>query len=73
MEKKDRKKISFKEILSLGVDMGDRNLMFGDFIYIAVDQGRNLYVLDSKNHWILKFDKTGKFLWKAGREGQGAG
>ncbi len=53
--------------------MGDENLIFGDFIYIVVDQGQNLYVLDSKNHRILKFDKTGKFLWRAGRKGQGPG
>lgn len=45
-------------------------LGYGD---IAVDNGGNVYVMDSKAQHIKKFDATGKFLKLIGREGQGPG
>jgi len=68
-----RKKAYFNETLSLGEESGDENLVFYSIRSIAVDRELNIYVLDSRNFQILKFDKEGKFLWKAGREGQGPG
>lgn len=68
-----RKKAYFNETLSLGEESGDENLVFYSIRSIAVDWELNIYVLDSRNFQILKFDKEGKFLWKAGREGQGPG
>ncbi len=67
------KKASFIETLSLGKESGDENYTFFSIRSIAVDQSLNIYVLDFRNYQILKFDKDGKFLWKAGREGQGPG
>ena len=68
-----KKKISFKEILSIGVEEGLDYLMFGNNIKIDVDNDQNIYVLDSQNSRVLKFDKNGKFLWQVGRKGQGPG
>lgn len=65
-------KILLKENLSLGVEYGDENQIFG-WIDVAVDSSQNIYIPDQQNHRILKFDKNGKFIWKAGREGQGPG
>lgn len=45
-------------------------LGYGD---IVVDDGGNVYVMDSKAKNIKKFDATGKFLKLIGREGQGPG
>lgn len=67
------KKVDFIETLSLGKESGDENLVFFSITNIAVDGDLNIYVLDSLKFQILKFDKDGHFLWKAGREGQGPG
>jgi hypothetical protein len=70
---KTREKISFQEDLSLGKEEGEDHLMFHSALRTAVDSELNIYILDILNHRILKFDKDGHFLWKAGREGQGPG
>ena len=40
---------------------------------IAIDGGGNIYVADSLNHRIQKFDANGKFLAQIGRQGTGEG
>lgn len=72
-EQGNEKEANFIETLSLGEESGDEYLMFLSIRSIAVDQDLNIYVLDSRNYQILKFNKEGEFLWKAGREGQGPG
>lgn len=67
------KRILFSQTLSLGVEEGDENLIFGEKIDLAVDSEQNIYILDARNFRILKFDKNGNFLWKTGRKGQGPG
>ena len=71
--KKINEKIKFKETLSLGKEEGEDYLMFHSFIRVAVDSNLNIYVLDAMNHRLLKFDKNGNFIWRAGRKGQGPG
>jgi len=41
--------------------------------FLCSDKKGNIYVSDSRNHSILKFDSLGKFLKKIGRKGQGPG
>jgi hypothetical protein len=53
---------SLKEDLSIGIDIGDENLMFGRISDVSLDAGQNIYVLDSKNVQIKKFDPEGRFL-----------
>ncbi|MDH4273160.1 MAG: 6-bladed beta-propeller [Candidatus Aminicenantes bacterium] len=47
--------------------------MFAFPIHAARDGAGNLYVLDSKDHVIKKFDRDGRFLLQFGRHGQGPG
>ncbi|NIM58397.1 MAG: 6-bladed beta-propeller [Candidatus Aminicenantes bacterium] len=70
---KINEKITFKENLALGVEEGEEFLMFHSELDVAVDFELNIYVLDVRNHRLLKFDKNGNFIWKAGRKGQGPG
>jgi hypothetical protein len=68
-----QEKITFKEILSIGVDEGPDHLIFGRHIMIDVDSSQSIYALDVQNHRLLKFDRNGHFQWQAGRDGQGPG
>jgi len=70
---KINEKITFKENLALGVEEGEEFLMFHSELDVAVDSELNIYVLDIRNHRLLKFNKEGNFIWKAGRKGQGPG
>lgn len=70
-EIKDR--IILKQNLSIGVETGDENQILGENLHIEVDSSGNIFILDPQNYRILKFDKIGRFLWKAGRKGQGPG
>ena len=51
----------------------DENLMFVFPIHAARDGDGNLFVLDSRDYCIKKFDSDGNFLLKFGRHGQGPG
>lgn len=51
----------------------DENLMFVFPIHVARDEERNLYILDSQDYCIKKFDGDGNFLLKFGQHGQGPG
>ncbi len=58
--------------LSIGVDEGDENFMFGGILDIALDKEENIYVLDGRNLQIRKFDPQGAFLSSLSLEkGQG--
>lgn len=66
-------KITLKENLSIGVEEGQEHQMFHSTLDVTVDSELNIYVLDIRNYRLLKFDKLGNFIWKAGRKGQGPG
>lgn len=51
----------------------DENLMFVFPIHAARDGDGNLFVLDSRDYCIKKFDRNGNFILKFGRHGQGPG
>jgi len=68
-----KKRIIFKEELSIGVIEGDENYMFGDRISFNTDKEGNFYVSDLHNKRILKYDPQGKYLLTIGRAGQGPG
>ncbi|MFQ5811810.1 MAG: flippase activity-associated protein Agl23 [Anaerolineae bacterium] len=52
---------------------GKGNGQFQDPRGIAVDEAGNVYVADSGNHRIQKFDSNGQFLTQWGSEGDGPG
>ncbi len=58
--------------LTIGGD-GDDSTIFYEARRMAVDEEGNMYVLDSGNHRIQKFDDEGNFLQTIGKEGQGPG
>jgi hypothetical protein len=70
---KINEKVTFKENLSFGKETGEEYLVFHSELDLAVDTELNIYVLDIKNHRLLKFDNKGNFIWKTGRKGQGPG
>lgn len=54
--------LTLEQDLSIGVEDGDENFIFGNISRIALDGAGNIYVLDYKYHVIRVFDKDGAFL-----------
>ncbi|MFC2166871.1 6-bladed beta-propeller [Acidobacteriota bacterium] len=54
--------LTLEQDLSIGVEDGDENFIFGNISRIALDGRGNIYVLDYKFHVIRIFDKDGAFL-----------
>ena len=65
-------KINFEKVFSIG---GENNTeeMLSSVSRIALDKKGNLFILDSHENCVKKFDKNGKFILKFGREGKGPG
>jgi hypothetical protein len=64
--------VTLKPDLTIGVEDGDENLMFGEIIRIDIDGKGNIYLLDYKFRKIAVFDRDGKLLRTiAVPEGQG--
>ncbi len=59
--------------LVLGSDESDENTLFHEARSLEVDPAGNMYVLDSGNYRIQKFDPQGNHLLTIGQEGQGPG
>jgi len=59
--------------LSIGGEDVDENYMFRRVSDIEVDEEGNIYVLDSIECRIQKYDKDGKYLKTIGRKGEGPG
>jgi hypothetical protein len=51
----------------------EEELMFQSLMFLVIDNNENIYVSDSKAGHILVFDKSGEFVRKIGRRGQGPG
>jgi len=61
-----------EEDLTIGNEE-DENYMFHKGIWLEVDSGGNIFVLDRGNCRIQKYDEEGKYLQTIGRKGQGPG
>jgi hypothetical protein len=68
-----RKRLVFKEELTIGQVEGDDHYMFGDAVFFTTDEEGNFYITDFRRRRILKYDPTGQYLLTVGREGQGPG
>lgn len=67
-------RISLEYIHNIGdLESDDENVLFYMPSDIVVDKEGNVYVLDSGNHRIQKFDPEGHFIASFGRQGQGPG
>ena len=66
--------IALEYVRNIGdLESDDDNVLFYMPSDITVDEEGNVYVLDSGNHRIQKFDSEGNFLASFGRHGQGPG
>jgi len=66
--------VSLKFVKTIGkIDSEEDNLIFYIPSDIALDCGGNIYILDSGNHRIQKFDPDGKYISTIGNKGQGPG
>lgn len=67
-------KISLEYVNNIGdLESDDENVLFYMPTDIVLDEEGNVYVLDTGNHRIQKFDPQGKYLASFGRRGQGPG
>lgn len=65
-------KFELKKLVNIGNDK-DQNYLFYRISDVNVDREQNIYVLESGNKRIQKFDKNGRYLQTIGRRGQGPG
>ncbi|MCP2520363.1 6-bladed beta-propeller [Candidatus Aminicenantes bacterium AC-335-K20] len=65
-------KLVLEKNLIIG-DIRDENKAFFHRVFAYVDQKGNIYILDSANSRIQKFNKDGKFIQSVGKKGQGPG
>ncbi len=65
--------IIFEEDLTIGVEEGDENYMFGSQVFVNTDNEGNIYVTDWDRTTVRKYDSNGNFLQSIGRLGQGPG
>lgn len=68
-----RKKLVFEEKLTIGASEGDENYMFGQSIYVTMDEDGCFYATDWDRKHIRKFGPDGKYILTIGRQGQGPG
>ncbi|UCC40629.1 MAG: 6-bladed beta-propeller [Candidatus Aminicenantes bacterium] len=66
-------RIIFEEDLTIGVEDGDENCMFGSQVFMNTDDDGNFYVTDWDRKTVRKYDSNGNFLRSIGRPGQGPG
>lgn len=59
--------------LSIGVQYGDENQMFGQIQDVALDSLHRIYILDSHKQDIRVFNASGEYLTTVGRRGSGPG
>ncbi len=67
------KPIEFIVDLSIGEEEDDENYMFSSPRYIDADSQGNIYVLDSREFTVKKYDSQGKHVKNIGRFGHGPG
>jgi len=67
------KKVTITHLLTLGVEKGDPDQEFYRPRAVVVNDSGDIYILDSGNYRVQKFDKDGHFLMSFGRKGKGPG
>ncbi len=68
-----RKRLVFKEELSIGEKEGDEKYLLGANVAFGTDDVGDFYVTDWDKGEIHKYDTSGKYVRTIGRKGQGPG
>ncbi len=70
----ENSKIKLEYVQSYGtLENSDKNYLMHKIKDMSIDREGNIYILDSGNYRIQKFDKTGQYLKTISRKGQGPG
>ena len=70
----DTLKVALEFVQKIGdLEAEDENYLLHRVSGVTVDSGGNIYVIDSGNYRIQKYDSNGKYLATFGRKGQGPG
>ena len=69
---KNKKKIVFEEVLSIGAE-GDEDYLLADPLNVTTDNNHNIYISDRQDYCIKVYDKQGRFVRRIGQKGQGPG
>ncbi|MDW7761951.1 MAG: 6-bladed beta-propeller [Acidobacteriota bacterium] len=65
-------RVVFQDLFSIGKESGDENEMFFSVLLrVRTDKNGNIYVWDVSDRKLSKYDRSGTFLWRIGRSGQG--
>jgi hypothetical protein len=59
--------------ISIGVEIGDTNYVFGQIVDAFLDENGDVLVLDSSTMNVRKYSSDGSFIGSAGRQGTGPG
>lgn len=70
LQGKESQKLYLEEVLSIG-SLNDDTLF--QWVGVVVDSNQNIYVTDTMDYSLKKFDAEGNLLKKTGRRGQGPG
>jgi len=71
LAEKEIKQIYLEEVLSIG-DLDDNAVLYM-WVDVKVDENNFIYVTDTMDYSLNKFDSQGKLIKKTGRKGQGPG
>ncbi|MDW7761950.1 MAG: 6-bladed beta-propeller [Acidobacteriota bacterium] len=65
-------RVVFQDLFSIGKESGDENEMFFSVLpKVRTDKNGNIYVWDGVDRKLSKYDRSGMFVWRIGRRGQG--
>ena len=68
---KKGKNVTFKQVLTIGVEEGDANYMFSKASTLALDRVGNIFIADGRECIIKKINSDGKYLKTIGSKGKG--
>jgi hypothetical protein len=65
-------RVVFQDLFSIGKESGDENEMFFSVLPIVrTDKNGHIYIWDGVDCKLSKYDRSGTFVWRIGRRGQG--
>jgi len=68
----ENSKVALEHVVTIGgIDVVDEDYLMFDILDLDQDREGNIYVVDTGNRRIQKYDKNGKYLKTIGRRGQG--